>query len=184
MGERSRWRPSAAVAVGGWCKRMGSDPSAASDRAVTPVVGTILLVAITVVLAGVLAGVVLAFEMPEEMSSDSLAYDTEMVLNGDGNSGKPFVKIVVTAGRAQFGDDVYVMDNHGNEIQWEDVWTGDPTVTAGEFVHLDGFGSDSALAAACKGVTYKIVRRGQSSSELIISVPIDRAAYGPATAHC
>lgn len=153
------------------------------DRGVTPAVGIVLMIAIVVVLAAVFGLFATGLELPDSEPTN-LAYDTSYVEDGTDNGGRPYVNITITAGREQFGDDIYVVDGDGNEVEWSAVWTGGSYVEAGEYVHLDGHGSDGALNNACHDEVYRVVRRSDGTGETVIQVRIDGHAVGPATAYC
>lgn len=155
------------------------------DRGVSPAVGVVLMVAIVVALAALFGLFATGLEPPDGEPTN-LAYDTTYVEDGAGNTGdRPYVNITITGGREQFGDEIYITDSDGNEVEWSSVWTGGQYVTAGEHVHLDGYGSDGALNNACHDEVYRVVRRdGEGSSETIIEVRIHGHATGPAASYC
>jgi flagellin-like protein len=154
-------------------------------RGVSPTVGVVLLVAIVVTLAGVTGAAFAGIEIPDEESPTPLAYDAEYTADGADNGGRPYVTITVTGGRERVGEDTYLVDSEGNRVQWSSVWTAGETVTAGEYVHIDGHGSDGALATPCFGVEYRVVRYTEDGEgHVLIRTEIDRHAVGPATSYC
>jgi flagellin-like protein len=155
-----------------------------TDRGVSPAVGVVLMIAIVVALAA-LFGLFATGIDPPDRTPTNLAYDATYVEDGAGNTGdRPYVNITITGGREQFGDDVYVTDGDGNEVQWSTVWTGGDYVTAGEYVHIDGHGSDGALNHACHDEVYRVIRRSEETSEVIIQVTINGRATGAAATYC
>ncbi|MFW6436404.1 MAG: type IV pilin [Halococcoides sp.] len=145
-------------------------PSA--HRGVSPVVGTILLVAIVVVLAGTLATVALGFSDELRNPSPAGSLTTEYVPTGEGNDdSRPYFQLRHEAGPAIDADRVQIKDQSGNTIRWNDIWTGGETVQAGETVHIDGYMSDGVLDPICsKGDTYWIIVTDEDGE----TVSIDR----------
>ncbi|MFB6304545.1 MAG: type IV pilin [Haloferacaceae archaeon] len=154
------------------------------DRGVSPAVGVVLMVAIAVALAALFGLFVTGLELPESEPTN-LAYDSTYVEDGAGNVGdRPYVNVTITGGRERFGDDVYVTDSDGNEVQWSAAWGGD--LQAGDHFRIDGYGNDGTLNYACHDEVYRVVRRDDESgsSELVIQVRIDGYATGPAATYC
>jgi len=156
-----------------------------SRRGISPVVGVALMLAIVVALVAVFGGLLLGIELPGE-PSPQYRYQTEHVADGAGNTdSRPYVNITLTGGQIEPGEDFYVVDSDGNAVRWDTVWTTAGPLTAGDYAHIDGFGSDSALNPACEGEIYRMVHRpedGQSS--ILIEVEIDQPAVGAAADKC
>ncbi|MFA1610245.1 type IV pilin [Halobellus rubicundus] len=162
------------------------DPSIrGSTRAVSPAIGTALMLAILVAIVAVFGGLLLGIEMPSE-PTPQYRHQTEYVADGAGNTDdRPYVNITLTGGRIEPGEDFCVVDGDGNAVRWDQVWTTDGPLTAGDYAHIDGYGSDGALNHACEGEVYRMVHRpddGQSAT--ILEVEIDSPAVGPAASHC
>ncbi|QPV61253.1 type IV pilin N-terminal domain-containing protein [Halosimplex litoreum] len=143
----------------------------ADDRGVSSVVGTVLLVAIAVVLAGVVATMAIGFEGELDEPAPAGAFDREYVATGQDNTDhRPYVKITHEIGRTVDADDVIIKDESGNTIRWSDVWTGGPQVKAQEYVHIDGFDSDSVLDPICsEGDSYFVVLRNDDGETVIFN---------------
>jgi len=124
------------------------------DRAISPVVGVALMLALVVVLAAVRGGLLLGIEPPADPTLQ-YSHGTE-----------------------------YHADSSGNEERWDAVWTTAGPLTVGDDAHIDGYGSDSALNPACEGETYRFVHRpGDGESAVLATVEIDQPAVGPAAVH-
>jgi flagellin-like protein len=149
----------------------GDDGSGSCDRAVSSVVGTVLLVAIVVVLAGVIATMAIGFEGELDEPAPAGAFDREYVATGEGNTDdRPYVTITHEIGRTVDADDVIIKDQSGNTIRWSEVWTGGPQVKAQEYVHIDGFDSDSVLDPICsEGDSYFVVLRNDDGETVIFN---------------
>jgi hypothetical protein len=108
------------------------------------------------------------------------------VADGAGNTNdRPYVNLTITHGRIEVGEDFYVVDGDGNQVRWDQVWTTDGPLVAGDYAHLDGHGSDSALNPACEGAVYRLVQRpDEGQSGVLIEVTVDRPAVGNAATHC
>lgn len=154
-------------------------------RAISPVVGVALLLALVVVLAAVLGGLVLGIESPPE-PTPQYGYSTEYHADGEGNTNdRPYVVLTLEGGEIEVGEHFYIVDGSGNEVRWDAVWTTAGPLTAGDYAHVDGYGSDSALNPACEGETYRFIHRpGDGESATLATVEVERPAVGPATAHC
>ena len=162
-----------------------SPRSRGSRRGVSPVVGTALLLAIVVALVAVFGGVLLGIEMPND-PAPQYTHQTTYVADGTGNTAdRPYVNITLTGGQIEPGEDFYIVDADGNSVRWDAVWTTAGPLTAGDYAHIDGYGSDSALNPACEGEVYRMVHRpGDAQSATLIEVEIRRPATGAATTHC
>jgi len=154
-------------------------------RGVSPAVGVVLMVAIVVILALVLATFALGFQMPAD-PHPHYSYQTEYVADGEGNTNdRPFVTLTLSGGRIEIGEDFYIVDGDGNEVRWDAVWTTSGPLTAGDYAHIDGYGSDAALNPACEDEVYRFVHRPNAEeSAVLATIRIERPAVGPATAHC
>ena len=147
-------------------------------RAVSPVIGVLLMVAIVVVLAGVFGALVMGFD--EQLKEPALngGFDREYAPDGaDNTDDRPYVVVTHEVGRVVDADNIYITDDSGNTITWSNVWTGGSEVRAGEFVHLDGFGSDSTLDLICEaGDSYRITVENDEGERLLVqkwSAPTD-----------
>ena len=145
-------------------------PRTHDRRAVSPVIGAVLMVAIVVVLAGVFGALVMGFD--EQLKEPALngGFDREYAPDGaDNTDDRPYVVITHEVGRVVDADNIYITDDSGNTMTWASVWTSGPEVRAGEFVHLDGFGSDSALDPICEaGDSYRIVVENDEGERLLV----------------
>jgi flagellin-like protein len=145
---------------------------AADRRAISPAVGVVLMVAITVVLAALLGALAMGFESNLGAPEHPVAFETEWVADGAGNGANgAYVVIAFSGGEAIDQDRVIVVDHEGNRITWDDVWTTNakPVVEPGDEVHLDGIGSDSALQQICNaGDTYRIVVSGSDGRTTVV----------------
>jgi hypothetical protein len=86
-------------------------------------------------------------------------FGQEYAATGEGNTDdKPFAVVTNPVGESVDADTVRIQDADGNSVYWDAVWTGGAVVEPGETVHIDGFGSDSALNPICAaGQTYWVV---------------------------
>lgn len=147
----------------------------------SPVIGVVLLVAVTVVLASVLGVMALGFGGEFEAPTDHASVSTDYDPSGAGNGGTAYVNITHEGGAVLDGTEVYVRDSTGNEVLWTDVWTGSDTVEPGEYVHIDGQGSDSALNPITEGEVYRVVHEpsGADGSTVLATVEIETAPDDP-----
>jgi flagellin-like protein len=149
--------------------RIQRPPSA--ERGVSKVVGVILMVAITVLLAATVA--VFAGGFDEQLSKPAPVegFDDEYVSSGVGNTDyRPYVNITHVGDEHLDASRVYITDGDGNSIAWADVWTGGPTVEPIEHVHIDGFDSDSALNTICeRGQIYRVTYHRQDGTSYTIA---------------
>lgn len=120
------------------------------DRAVSPVIGVTLLVTMVVVLAAGVATVTLGFE--EELASPSPqgGIATEIHPAGEDNGGKPYFTLTYEGGPTSDATRIVIKDESGNTVTWDQVWTTNGDVTAGDYIHIDGDGSDGALDHVCE----------------------------------
>lgn len=142
----------------------------ATDRGVSSVISVVLMVAITVVLAGLLGTVALSMgeELREPAPRESFAVSYSPL--GEGRADDAYLNVTHVGGESVDGRSVYIVDGDGNEVAWADVWTAGETVEPGEYVHVDGRGSDGALrvvADAPSGFTYRVVWRSDGGSAVL-----------------
>jgi len=138
------------------------------DRGISPAVGVALLLAIVVTLVAVFGSLALGFGDELSDPAPSGGFDTAYTATGEDNDGNgPYVTITHQGGPTADADDIVIKDEAGNQVTWSDVWTGGPVVRAGEYVHIDGVGSDDALQPICEaGDTYRIVVLNDAGNEL------------------
>ena len=152
------------------------------DRAITPVVGGIIMLAIVVILAGVLATFALGFDDRLVRPAPQVALDVSNYdPGGSDNGGKPYLEIHHQAGDIADGTKVFIRDESGNEVAWSDVWTAGPTVGPGSYAHIDGCGSDGVLdQVTSKGQTYYVVFKdgGQTLTIREVTVPSEPMGTG------
>jgi flagellin-like protein len=151
-----------------------------ADRGVSTVIGVVLVVAITVIVAAVVGATALGFtdRLPNE-NPTNVAYD-ETYHDGSG-PGPPSVNVTITAGRVSLSDSAYVADESGNRVDWEAVWSGGEYLEAGETFVIDGVGpDDGALDRPCDRETYRVVDQSANneSTEVVIQVTAGTAAPG------
>lgn len=135
------------------------------------VLGVVLMAAIAVVLASLVAAMALGFSGELEEPATTGGFEQDFVPTGEGNANdRPYVVITHRAGRTADGDNVVIKDESGNTVTWADVWTAGPKVRAGDYVHIDGFGSDSALDPICEeGQTYWIILQDDAGETLVVN---------------
>ena len=124
---------------------MEPPPFAGDDRAVPPVVGVILMVAITVILAAVVGTVAVGFtdrfEQSTPQSSFGFAYDAEPPDDGacstDLTDGGDTGNLTVTheSGEAIDGDQLYLLTDAG-EAEWKADCDGAETVSTGDSIDV------------------------------------------------
>lgn len=141
------------------------------DRGVSKVVGVVLMTAIVVLLAATVAATASGFTDKLRDPAPSGSFEQEYFLTGEGNTDyRPYVEITHQVGRTVDADNVVIRDESGNQIRWDEVWTGGPKVKASEYVHIDGFGSDSALDPICsEGDQYIVVLQNDQGETLMIN---------------
>lgn len=161
MGERRSSGPSRDAA--------GAAPWPTRDRAVSTVVGTVLLVAIAVLLAAVVGTLAMAMEEGLEEPAPTASFETTYDPAGTGNGGLAYVNITFHSGEPMDGDRVYVVDDDGDRERWVDIWTGGPDVRPGQSVHVDGRGSDCELDAVTAGAVYRVVWVRDDGSQVTIA---------------
>lgn len=159
---------------------------AGDDRAVSNVVGVVLVVAIVVILAAVVGNLVLGFGGSMGTPAPQFTVETHYQADGAGNdAGRPYLNVTHTGGDTVDGTKLFVVDSDGNDVAWADVWTGGQEIQATEYVHIDGHGSDSALNAACEGETYQLIYRPDpETSHIVQEIEIERQATGSAASYC
>ena len=157
-----------------------------TNRGISPVVGTALMLAIVVALVAILGGLILGVELPNE-PAPQYSYETEYVADGaDNTDNRPYVIVRLTGGEIEPGKDFYIVDSDGNSVRWDEVWTTSGPLTAGDYAHIDGRGSsDGELNRACEGESYRMVHRpDEGHSSTLIEVEITEEAVGPAADEC
>jgi flagellin-like protein len=127
------------------------------DRAVSPVVGVALMTVIVVLLAAVVGGLALGFDDALVEPQPERSFETTYHASGDGNGGVAYLNVTMRHGEIGDGETVYVVDDDGDRVAWADVWTAGATFATGEYVHIDGQGSDGALDCIREGTTYRVV---------------------------
>ena len=150
----------------------------ADDTAVSPVIGTVLFLGIVVAIAALFGALALDFGDDLIEPAPTGYFEAEYVASGEGNTDRrPYVEITNKLGETADADDIIIKDGSGNTIAWSEVWTGGKRVKAGEYVHLDGFDSDSALDPICEaGDTYTIIYTDGNGHTLLVnewSAPAD-----------
>ncbi|QLG26620.1 type IV pilin [Halorarum halophilum] len=153
------------------------------SRGISPVIGTLLLLAIVAILAAVLGTFALGFDDQLFQPAPQVALEvSEYDAAGDGNGGKPYLEINHRAGDIADGTKVSVRDESGNEVAWADVWTTGPTVGPGSYAHIDGCGSDGALdPVTTRGQTYSIVFKHDGRTLTIHEVDVPSEPTGTGT---
>lgn len=142
--------------------------STTSERGVSPVIGVLLLVAIAVVLAGLLGVMASGFGNTLSEPAPNADFDTEYDPSGSGNGGVAYVNLSFEIGENMEGSNVLVVDSDGNREHWVDIWYGGPEVEAGQFVHIDGKGSDCELNAITEGEVYKVVWKPDNTTSAVL----------------
>lgn len=128
------------------------------DSGVSPVIGVMLVLMITVILSAVAGGFLLSMDTSLEEPGPRVATSSEFTASGVGNGGRPYLNITYTATQEQVnGDNIYIVDSDGNRVKWTDVWTTGSTANVGETAHIDGYLSDGALNTPCEGEVYSMV---------------------------
>lgn len=158
-----------------------STPSIHQNRGVSPVVGAALMLVIVVLIAATFAVMAFGFADALREPTPQVAFETAYVADGAGNGGNgAYVNVSHVAGDVADGSAVYVRDESGNEIAWEDIWMGSSTISPGGYVHIDGHGTDSVLDPICEaGQTYYVVvERSDGSSAVLreVTVPTEPTA--------
>jgi flagellin-like protein len=141
----------------------------AARRGVSPVIGVVLLVAIVVALAAVVGVMATSFEDSLQEPAPTAQFDTDYDPAGAGNGGIAYVNLSFDTGETMDGDRVYIVDSDGNRVRWVDVWTGGPNVEPGEYVHVDGKGSDCELNRITEGETYRLVWERENGDAVIVA---------------
>jgi len=141
------------------------------DRGISPVIGVVLMTAIVVVLAAVVASLALGFEAELREPAPVGGFEQSYVPDGaDNTNDRPYIEIRHELGETVDAERIYIKDEAGNTIRWDNVWTGGPEVRAGEFVHIDGFQSDSVLDPICsEGDTYWVILQDDDGRSLVVN---------------
>jgi flagellin-like protein len=120
------------------------------DDAVSPVIGVILMVAITVILAAVIGTFVLG--LGDQLQSTSPTASITFDQSGDAAGNTAEVKISHDGGDKLNSDRIDIQAPDENSDTAVDNWDGDDSeITAGETVTVDGSGGYGT------GVTIKVV---------------------------
>jgi len=138
---------------------------------VSPVIGAVLMVAVVALLAAVVGTFAVGFESELQGAAPNGGFEQEFVPTGqDNTNNRPYVVITHEVGRTVDASNIVIKDESGNTVTWENVWTGGPEVRAGEYVHIDGFASDSALDPICeKGDTYWVILQDDEGRTLSVN---------------
>ena len=140
------------------------------DRAVSSVIGVVLVVAITVIVAALVGAASLGVtdRIPDGEPTNA-AYFEPSYDPGDGSTNASVSVTVGGASDGSLGEDTYVYDDSGNRVKWTAVWSNGPTLDAGETLVIDGKGADDSLDAPCDRETYRVVKlsdRNQTSETI------------------
>jgi flagellin-like protein len=157
-----------------------------NERGVSPVIGVVLLVAITTLLAALVGTMALGFGGELGAPTEYASVSTTYAPSGAANGGVAYVNITHESGDVLDGDEVYIRDSNGNEVLWKDVWTGGDTIEPGEYVHIDGKDSDCALNAVTEGEIYRVVYapNGTDSSTVLAELEIESPPDSTGTYGC
>jgi len=138
---------------------------------VSPVLGAVLMVAVVLLLAAVVGAFAVGFESKLWGPVPNGGFEQGYVPSGEDNTDdRPYIVITHEAGRTVDASNIVIKDESGNTVTWENVWTGGPEVRAGEYVHIDGFDSDSALDPICEaGDTYWVIVRDDEGRTVSIN---------------
>lgn len=139
------------------------------QRGISPVVGSVLMLALVILLTAVIGGMAvdtgnMLGNPPPQFSLEVTDYSP----SGEDNHGKPYLEVYHKSGEIADGTDVYIKDGDGNTVAWKDVWTAAPRVGPGSYVHIDGYQSDGALnQITSKGQTYYIIFEGSGGETIV-----------------
>lgn len=130
---------------------MTAPASGRHDRGVSPVIGAVLMVAVVVTLAATTTALLTGFGDALHEPQGPVSFDVDYRSDGDGPGHGASINLTYTGGDALAQDQVIVRDDAGNQVRWGDVWTADGTdrVEPGDYVHIDGHGSDGELRQVC-----------------------------------
>ncbi|WP_058365339.1 type IV pilin [Haloparvum sedimenti] len=109
------------------------------DRAVSPVIGVILMVAITVILAAVIGTFVLGLGDSVQQSSPSASFGFDYAENG----GNYTTTVTHEGGDSIPSDQVAISYTHGNGSTVSEPWNGSNDITAGDSTEVDPVEADS-----------------------------------------
>lgn len=138
------------------------------------------MVAIVVLLAAVIGTLALGFDDNLAEPAPMADFDTDYDPSGEGNDDNtPYLNLTFESGQTMDGDQVYVVDSDGNRVLWLDIWHGGPNVEPGQFVHVDGQGSDDALNEITEGEVYKVVWEGEGGQHIISEHEIETPPNPP-----
>lgn len=141
------------------------------SRAVSPVVGVLLLVAVVVLLGALFGVMVQGTQESLRSPAPMVSFDIEYHPDGAGNSGIPYLLVTHRAGDIAQGGEVYIEDDDGNAVSWADIYMGGDTVSVGESAHIDGEGSsDGHLTPICRaGQTYRVTYDPPDRTKAIVA---------------
>jgi len=128
------------------------------DDAVSPVIGVILMVAITVILAAVIATFVLG--LGDQVSNTA----PQASFSFDYDSTGPSLDITHDGGDTIQGNELYVRGG-GNDLEWQSGLGGSTEVRAGNSVTLGSGGSGSVSASDTIRVVYE-AEEGDNSATI------------------
>jgi len=131
-----------------------------NERGVSPVIGVILMVAITVILAAVIGAFVLGFgdRVSEQPPTAQIGFDF---------NGNTSVDITHDGGDPIANDSVTFRSGSGatsDSLNWS---SGDEDITAGDTVTLDSGASGIESADVGTGNTVRVIWQGEGSSNTI-----------------
>jgi flagellin-like protein len=157
---------------------MGEQELRNKDRAVSPVIGVILMVDITVILAAVIGTFVLGLGDSIE-STPQASWDFESSEDGDGNINK--IVITHNGGDTIDADRLNVTgavdDGDGNAIQFTDGSFGsDDTVAAGDSLTIGSGGTGSISGS--QGDTVRLIYDSPNSDQSSVLATFDLPADG------
>lgn len=129
------------------------------------------MVGIVMMLAAIVGSMILGVGDVLHEPAPQGHFEQEYVASGEGNTDyRPYVEVTHEFGKSVPADRIVIKDESGNTVEWGDVWTAGPTVAPGEYVHLDGFGSDGALDPICEeGDKYWIIFQDEDGDALMVN---------------
>lgn len=130
------------------------------NRGVSPVIGVILMVAITVILAAVIGSFVIGLgdQVQETAPNAQFTFDyddDEVTITHDGGQTIDLTE-----------DNLLVIG--GQTADWEEV-TGDETVSAGDSATFDDSGGDSDITDVEEGDTIRVVWEGAEGTSATLA---------------
>lgn len=145
------------------------------DRAVTPVIGVLLMVVVTIVLSAVVGYTALSIAEDSSIEPAPInGYDVEHNYDGVDNHGIAYVEITPIVGQGTDGENLFLVDDNGTRVSWAEIWQGTDVEMAGNAIHLDGYGpSDGHLQCLQSGATYDVVYDDGERAQLLRTIEID-----------